>query len=508
MGNPSVRRNVRLNTETRVCSGLFLLDALLLCLATLKHTFWRDESQAWLIARDSPTLVSLMQNLRYEPHPPLWHLLLYAITRLSWNPEWMKLPNILCAIIAAGLVLFCQRLNLMTRIGIAFSYFFLFEYGVLARNYMLGVVLLVASTLLATGSSRSKSWTVPILLSLAALSSLPALVLASGVLLVYLYCELTLLRRQGQPASRLLHRVDLLLGTLLVAVSSLLSALMIRPPTDTGLFLSITRHATGPKAIFLRSGKFLTSAYIPVPVLAHQFWDSNIFFPPSHRLETVFDLVGWVLLAGFALCLRRPMAQCFYLVGSGILLLQLNISGSVGIRHLGWLFICLVLALLMQCADQTMRETKRPRWQRWMLSAVLLCQVYAGLFAIAVSLRYPFSSSLEVVEYLRSHSLGSAPLVIEPDYVGSSVLAYLQRPVAYDLERHRMASFILYNRDEFLNQHIPSRSELDEVSAGREAPVLIMGTPLTPAQKDVLKIHLLAAYNNAINPYDLYYIYR
>jgi hypothetical protein len=71
-----------------------------------------------------------------------------------------------------------------------------------------------------------------------------------------------------------------------------------------------------------------------------------------------------------------------------------------------------------------------------------------------------------------------------------------------------VASFILYNRDEFLNQHIPSRAELDEASGGKGAPVLIMGTPLTLEQEDALKVHLLAFFDNAINPYDLYYVYR
>lgn len=508
MCNTSVRRTLRLNQEAKVCCGLFLLDAVLLCLATLRHTFCRDETQSWLIARDSHSLAALIHNLHYEPHPPLWHLVLYAITRFSWNPEWMKLPNLLFAMVAAGLVLFCQRLSLFARVSISFSYLFLFEYGVIDRYYMLGVVLLVAATLLATGSGRSKPWAVPILLSMAAMSSLPALILAMGVLVVYLGRELAELRHHGGLTSRLVLRVDLLLGTLLVGVSSLISLIQVRPVADTGFYLMTTHHATGPSALLLRCGKYLTYAYIPIPVLAHQFWNSNIFYPPSHRLDTVFDFVGLSLLAGFAVYLRRPLARYFYLVGSGVLLLELKLAGNVGMRHLGWLFICLVLALLIEYADRNMRETERLRWQRWMLTGVLLCQVYGGLFAVAVSLRYPFSSSRQVGAFLRSRNLDSAPLVFEPDYIGSSVLAYLQLPGAYDIEQHRVASFILYNRDEFLNRHIPSRAELDEASRGRGAPVLILEKPLTLEEEDGLNIHLLAAFDNAINPDDLYYVYR
>jgi hypothetical protein len=508
MCNTSVTRTLRLNKETMVCCGLFLLDAVLLCLAAVRHTFCRDETQSWLIARDSHSLVALIHNLHYEPHPPLWYLLLYAITRLSWNPEWMKLPNLLFAMIAAGLVLFCQRLSLFARVGISFSYLFLFEYGVIDRYYMLGVVLLVAATLLATGSGRSKPWAVPILLSLAAFSSLPALILAVGVLVVYLGRELAQARSNRQTISGGMLRAELAMGTLLVGVSSLIAVLMIRPPADTGLYLSVARRATGTIALLLRCGKYLTYANIPIPVLAHQFWNSNIFYPPSHRLEAVFDCLGWSLLAGLAVYLRRPLARYFYLVGSGVLQIYLKIAGSVGMRHLGWLFICLVLALLIEYADRSMRETIRPRWQRWMLSAVLVCQVYGGLFAVAVSLRYPFSSSRQVVAFLRSRNLDSAPLIFEPDYIGSSILAYLQLPGAYDIEQHRVASFILYNRDEFLNRHIPSRAELDEASRGRGAPVLILEKPLTLEEEDGLKVHLLAAFDNAINPDDLYYVYR
>ena len=485
-----------------------MLDAVLLCAATLRHTFWRDETQAWLIARDSPTLAALMRNLRYSRIRHCGICCCMALRASVWNPEWMKLPNLICALVAAGLVLYCRRLSVMTRVGIAFSYLFLFEYGVIDRNYMLGVVLLVAATLQATGNVRSRSWAVPVLLSLAALSSLPALILAVGIWCGYLGRELGDARRNGQTTLGGMLRAELVLGTLLVGVSSLAAMLMIRPPADTGLFLSAAHRAMGPTAIFLRSGRFLTSAYLPVPALAHQFWDSNILFPPSHRLDVAFDCLGWALLAGFAVYFRRPPARWFYLAGSAVLLLQLRIAGSVGVRHLGWLFICLVLALLMEFADRKMDETEKPRWQRWMLAAVLLCQVYAGLFAVAVSLRYPFSSSRQVVAYLRSHHLDTAPLVFEPDYVGSSVLAYLQRHGAYDLEQHRMASFITFNRDEFVNQHIPSRTELDAISAGSGAAVLILGTPLTQEQEDGLKVRLLAAYDDAINPYDVYYVYR
>ena len=144
----------------------FFAYALLLFFATLKHTFWRDEAEAWMVARSSSTVLSLLHNSRYEGHPPLWYLVLYGLSRFSWNPDWMKLPNFLFAIVAVGLILTAFRLSLPVRLGLIFSYYMLFEYGLLTRNYMFGIVFLLAAvTVLRRRDEAAAGVWVPILLS-------------------------------------------------------------------------------------------------------------------------------------------------------------------------------------------------------------------------------------------------------------------------------------------------------------------------------------------------------
>ena len=58
------------------------------------HEMWRDELQAWLLARDSISITELFQNLKYEGHPGLWHLLLYPLTRISKIHESMQLLHV------------------------------------------------------------------------------------------------------------------------------------------------------------------------------------------------------------------------------------------------------------------------------------------------------------------------------------------------------------------------------------------------------------------------------
>src|SRR5262245_8522800 len=44
---------------------------------TLHHPMWRDEMQVFLLGTDSSSFADLIRNLAYEPHPYLWHVLVW-----------------------------------------------------------------------------------------------------------------------------------------------------------------------------------------------------------------------------------------------------------------------------------------------------------------------------------------------------------------------------------------------------------------------------------------------
>ena len=82
------RRRARMHLPLHgVLTSLFLLAGGLLI---SRHVLWRDEAQAWLIARDSHSLRDLLTLVHYEGHPPLWYLLLFLVTRATQRPEAMQ----------------------------------------------------------------------------------------------------------------------------------------------------------------------------------------------------------------------------------------------------------------------------------------------------------------------------------------------------------------------------------------------------------------------------------
>src|SRR5512144_355628 len=80
--------------ELAFAAVLTLAFALVAGLGAAWHEMWRDELRAWLIARDSATPLALLRNIRCEGHPALWYLLAWPITRLTHDPDAMKLVNL------------------------------------------------------------------------------------------------------------------------------------------------------------------------------------------------------------------------------------------------------------------------------------------------------------------------------------------------------------------------------------------------------------------------------
>lgn len=78
----------------------------------LSHELWRDEFQAFLIAAQSISIADLFDRARYEGHPPLWFLFLFAITRFTADPLGMQFFT--CSLPALQL---CSSSNSRRRVG-------------------------------------------------------------------------------------------------------------------------------------------------------------------------------------------------------------------------------------------------------------------------------------------------------------------------------------------------------------------------------------------------------
>ena len=111
----------------------------LLCVKVHEH--WRDEGQAWMIAK-SLSVGELIKILPGEGHPILWYLVIMPFAKLGFPYRWFSLIS--CAIMAlAAWILLKSRLPLWTRVVLLFTPIFSYYNTAMARSYALIVLELV-----------------------------------------------------------------------------------------------------------------------------------------------------------------------------------------------------------------------------------------------------------------------------------------------------------------------------------------------------------------------------
>jgi hypothetical protein len=355
---------------------------------------------------------------------------------------------------------------------------------------MLGVAFLLAAALWA--QRPDADWKVSIALSGAALTTVPSCVLA---IWLYAWFLLTSGTRWGRKR---------VLALSVFLLSCVVAALVIRPPEDSGSYL-MRDQTLWPVRLANAVGS-IAKAYLPIPGHPIGFWNVTLLSLGPDYVEVVAGVVVAALLVFF---FRDRMQRAFFLAGSVSILLLGAYTARREMRHVGWLFIAFVLALLlMPPRRSTADATKYTGWRGWLLTCLLIIQVGSGLYATAISLVVPFSASLATVQFLRRQHLDQAPLVFSPGVAGLSVLSYLEHPSAFYPEFHGPGSYVVWNRDLLWNAHMPTALEMKTLGAGGQPVVLITEEPLTAEESQRLGVDLLASFDRAIAARFPYYVYR
>jgi hypothetical protein len=471
-------------------SWLTAIYAFLLAIVTMRHEMFRDEVQAWLIARDSTSIPNLIWNLRYEGHPALWHLLLFLPSHFSWNPVSMQVINYLLAVLEAWLILSEERLPRSERVLLAFSFFVFYGYGAIARNYMLAMLLLTAAARCQLG--RQRYWLGIVLLALALNSHFFAIPIVA-VLFVVLFCFPT--RESWERPLELLRKAKFWIASTLLLSSLLIAYFTVRPQPD-----SYTPHYATKLPVFdyfLISLGRMWQFFAPFPEAFVPQGYRNLLLPRLFP-STFATVLSLILVFWIASALRSSRARVVFL--SSVLLELIVFSITVRIppvRHYGLLFCSLMIALMVDAHANA--GTVRPWLGRRAATATIYfflgLQAFATLPAVGLDLIRPFSEAKETALWIRNSNYSNNPIAIAPDIVGAGIVGYLQRDKVYYPECRCSRSFVLWNTARNPDRTI-TREELDGLSreAGKPA-ILIVNSPLDENGATRLGVHLLRAFD-------------
>ncbi|MBR4319101.1 MAG: hypothetical protein IKP69_03510 [Oscillospiraceae bacterium] len=134
---------------------VFLVYLIGLIIISAFHEECFDETQAWEIARCASLKDILFKIPHYEGHPPLWHLLLVPFAKSGMPFKFsLHFLAILFSTSAMGLLIFKSPFPKPVRCLLPFTYFFFYQYGVVARPYSLMMLAIMLSAMTYTDRNQ------------------------------------------------------------------------------------------------------------------------------------------------------------------------------------------------------------------------------------------------------------------------------------------------------------------------------------------------------------------
>lgn len=133
---------IKCESKGRFAKTVFLLLYSCVILAlTLSHEYWFDEAQAWNIARDND-IAGIIGMMKYEGHPPLWHLILKLFISMGCSYTALGLISWGVSSITAGVILFVLPAKPYLKAALLLSGNMLYFNSVISRVYCLIGLLL------------------------------------------------------------------------------------------------------------------------------------------------------------------------------------------------------------------------------------------------------------------------------------------------------------------------------------------------------------------------------
>lgn len=478
---------------------LLLLTFIILgAIGLAHHEMWRDESEAWLIAKDSGSIFALLENLKYTGHPPLWYFLLHIISRFVRHPWVMQLLHLAISVTFIFIFILYSPFTKLQKTLFCFGYYSLYEYTLISRNYGLGIVFIFAFCALFPLRYRF-FLPLAIILSLLCQANLYGLIISFALLLTLI---LDALVNPDNNKNLYSKRWSITASLIIYGVSLTTAVLQILPPDDAvykGDLLSVSEGSfDGIQPEDLNSISFhlrrfgraiasIWSGYVPIPnFLEFHFHDTNIIYLFTERnqiSEAGVDVVNYgdIFMILFSLIIlgigaiafyRQPIILFFYTIANFAIIGFLYLIRLSGVRQNGYLFLVgLICFWLSTNYPQSNWLSKLDnRFFNWIirykfkLLTVLLCfHVVGGLYAYGRDILDPFSASEAATEYIRNNQYEKLTIVGKKEDIVSPLSAFLNKKIYYPESEH-FGSFSVWTARKEQNPNITHQEILEQTN--------------------------------------------
>ena len=300
-------------------AAVLAVFAAMLVVVGPRHEPWLDETQAWVLGRDTTLWDLLAHRVGYEGTPGLWQALLWLVSHagVPFGYMWAVSGALACA--GAWIILTRAPFPFWLRVGVIFSYFCAYQYAVVARSYALD--LLAIPLIAATFADRLRK---PVLygavIGLCAQANAHSFIIAA-----ILFAEfLVAIWRAG--AWQRAH----LTGAAVFCVLAAIAVLFAWPPAEASFARTIT--VEGVRAVTMINQAFIDR------------WDVWSASPPTEFSAMAGFALSMLLLAPSWLLFRRAgiaaLAAALFCA-----LIFFSVVKYANVWHAGLLYLVWIFAL-------------------------------------------------------------------------------------------------------------------------------------------------------------------
>lgn len=427
---------------------LFISTCVIGAITIYHHEMWRDESQAFLLVRDSKNLGELWQNVRYEGHPILWHLILFVAYHIFPSIYTIQVVHLLIGLSVVALIVFYSPFSFVEKFLLCFSYFFSFEYLIISRNYSIGVFLLFLSICLYLRKKSKRTMiNIAVVLGLAANTNIYSFIISCCLFTCFL-CNLFPLNKLSFYKSKLFY------ATVLVFLVFLTTAMLqlVAPPDRTPkLKIAATLNYKRMAKISKEISNVLF--YLPAPLEEGRYWGTSLFernhLKSNFVKNGVFLLPQLLALTMIILAIgawRRSLLISMFFAASftGFLLFMSFIFDRGQLRHTGAFFVLLIACTWLYRSSST-PTNKWTLYFNYFFTTMLLTQLAASVFVHVYEIKYPFSGAKDAATFLTNSGRNNDKILLHPDFEAMALLHYGSINQVYYPTIDARGSFIKFN---------------------------------------------------------------
>jgi hypothetical protein len=480
--------------------------ALLSLLMVVNHEPWRDEAQAWLIVRDSPSLLSVVQQMGREGTPGLWFYIAYPLAKSGLPYCSVQIVNFLFLLCAVIIFTRYAPYPHHQKILFIFGYYIMYEYSVIGRTYSLSVLLLFAIAALYKDRFRKPiaySFLIFLLANTNVHSTVISMVLAGAYLLE------SIMGKDSYPRKASKMSFFIIALGFIVAICQIISR-EERAACWAGWHWGISR--TQSSELFYA----LELAFLPISRPSIIFWGGKLVYYPA----CIFIAVP-LYVASLSFLLKKRMPLVIYLCSTiGVLsIFWLKYPGAR--RHYGFLYISFVVSLwISECyQDKSLwldRFINKKNLAR-VFTILLFLQLLGSAQAFYYEWNYDFSPGKRVAAFLRGNGyIGKDTFIATfPSTKAQAILLYIPKPYSqfFQIENERYNSYTANTRDFMRNQSMPIEEVIRRVDNGikgkKYSKVLLILNERMDSNKDFAQRYaLVASFEQHIAEDEQMYIYQ